>query len=480
MCEDKPFPLKEIRKLEISSKKLRNNFCVLLRRDFLKCNSKKLTGLLKSNSKLYGYETIKMDEVPFDKQQRIITVKDETCENTRIIPLMGITRKDKEKTEKSRGIISKNSVITERNYSRKLQRVSSTRKHLLKDDTSNNTLDLVEKSSRLHITAAKRSSQESKYSYGNTKTGNFQQIQERKPLFCANSNSFSRFVVKALPSDGASSLTDVKMGTIPTEREAHGDRIVAKTTSRKCRNSPEIADSTSTKREELFSRFADEDNVARRRASYKAVNLVSSGEGKECPSPSFHLQGLKSHANGELLRQKEYKDYEAICENGEPEKESKPLNLENFACLEISDDFRLTKKDFSLDIKTLLNYYPSGSFSARDLEIKREISEPRMKICERPTTLTTRERAYQSSSRRSQEPKKPVSLPPKPVKPVRLRLKHRQDKFMSQREENSRLNEEEGRILPTTLSAWKKNCYSVMTPYMAKVVWSVMEDELTD
>ena len=60
--------------------------------------------------------------------------------------------------------------------------------------------------------------------------------------------------------------------------------------------------------------------------------------------------------------------------------------------------------------------------------------------------------------------------------PVKLRLQHRSNAFTKLRkvkEENS-IDE---RVLPTTLNKPTDASYSVMTPYMANVVWSVMDDE---
>ena len=60
--------------------------------------------------------------------------------------------------------------------------------------------------------------------------------------------------------------------------------------------------------------------------------------------------------------------------------------------------------------------------------------------------------------------------------PVKLRLKHRKNAFtkFSEVTEDNNTNE---RVLPTTLNKSADASYSVMTPYMANVVWSVMEDE---
>lgn len=60
--------------------------------------------------------------------------------------------------------------------------------------------------------------------------------------------------------------------------------------------------------------------------------------------------------------------------------------------------------------------------------------------------------------------------------PVKLRLKHRSNAFtkFSEVTENNSTDE---RVLPTTLNKSADASYSVMTPYMANVVWSVMEDE---
>ncbi|KAJ7370992.1 hypothetical protein OS493_028611 [Desmophyllum pertusum] len=63
--------------------------------------------------------------------------------------------------------------------------------------------------------------------------------------------------------------------------------------------------------------------------------------------------------------------------------------------------------------------------------------------------------------------------------PVKLRLKHRTNAFTK----FSKATEETGadeRVLPTTLNRSAEVSYSVMTPYMANVVWSVMDDEKVD
>lgn len=60
--------------------------------------------------------------------------------------------------------------------------------------------------------------------------------------------------------------------------------------------------------------------------------------------------------------------------------------------------------------------------------------------------------------------------------PVKLRFRHRSNaftKFSKVTEENSA----DERVLPTTLNKSADASYSVMTPYMANVVWSVMDDE---
>lgn len=77
----------------------------------------------------------------------------------------------------------------------------------------------------------------------------------------------------------------------------------------------------------------------------------------------------------------------------------------------------------------------------------------------------------------------PVVLQRKAVKrrpntadiPVKLRLQHRSNAFAK-----LKVNKENGaheRVLPTTLNKSAQTTYSLMTPYMANVVWSVMDDE---
>ena len=77
----------------------------------------------------------------------------------------------------------------------------------------------------------------------------------------------------------------------------------------------------------------------------------------------------------------------------------------------------------------------------------------------------------------------PVVLQKKAVKrrpntadiPVKLRLQHRSNAFTK-----FKVNKENGaheRVLPTTLNKSAQTTYSLMTPYMANVVWSVMDDE---
>ena len=78
----------------------------------------------------------------------------------------------------------------------------------------------------------------------------------------------------------------------------------------------------------------------------------------------------------------------------------------------------------------------------------------------------------------------PVVLQKKAVKerpntadiPVKFRLRHRSNAFTK----FSKVKKENGvdeRVLPTTLNKSAHASYSVMTPYMANVVWSVMDDE---
>ena len=77
----------------------------------------------------------------------------------------------------------------------------------------------------------------------------------------------------------------------------------------------------------------------------------------------------------------------------------------------------------------------------------------------------------------------PVVLQRKAVKrrpntadiPAKLRLQHRSNAFTK-----FKVNKENGaheRVLPTTLNKSAQTTYSLMTPYMANVVWSVMDDE---
>jgi len=100
-----------------------------------------------------------------------------------------------------------------------------------------------------------------------------------------------------------------------------------------------------------------------------------------------------------------------------------------------------------------------------------------------PKAISTTPRKTASRKTRQNFPKKPVCVPvllpktpEKPDKPVLLRMQHRQDKFMSRKREKH----DEGRLLPTTLTGLTKGGYSVMTPYMASVVWSIMEYESVD
>ena len=79
----------------------------------------------------------------------------------------------------------------------------------------------------------------------------------------------------------------------------------------------------------------------------------------------------------------------------------------------------------------------------------------------------------------------PIGFPEKVVKrrpntanvPVKLRLQHR---HKSSAKLSGKVTEENGtdeRVLPTTLNKSADASYSIMTPYMANIVWSVMEDE---
>ena len=66
------------------------------------------------------------------------------------------------------------------------------------------------------------------------------------------------------------------------------------------------------------------------------------------------------------------------------------------------------------------------------------------------------------------------------AQPVKLKLKHRADtggsRLCSQASCAAR-GANSDRLLPTTLTHSDKNSYSLMSPYMANVVWSVMKDE---
>lgn len=61
--------------------------------------------------------------------------------------------------------------------------------------------------------------------------------------------------------------------------------------------------------------------------------------------------------------------------------------------------------------------------------------------------------------------------------PVKLRLKHRSNAFTKRFNKVTEENGADERVLPTTLNKSADASYSVMTPYMANVVWSVMDDE---
>lgn len=64
-------------------------------------------------------------------------------------------------------------------------------------------------------------------------------------------------------------------------------------------------------------------------------------------------------------------------------------------------------------------------------------------------------------------------------KPVKLKMQHRRDNGTSLGSSDKMLSADEAdsRLLPTTLTHSANGSYSMMTPYMANVVWSVMEDE---
>ena len=68
-------------------------------------------------------------------------------------------------------------------------------------------------------------------------------------------------------------------------------------------------------------------------------------------------------------------------------------------------------------------------------------------------------------------------LPGKVNSPVKLRLKHR-DQFLAQsRGAAEIIKSTDERMLPTTLHKSADASYSIMSPYMASVVWSVIHDE---
>lgn len=61
--------------------------------------------------------------------------------------------------------------------------------------------------------------------------------------------------------------------------------------------------------------------------------------------------------------------------------------------------------------------------------------------------------------------------------PVKLRLKHRSKSSAKFSDEDTRHIGADERVLPTTLNKSADASYSIMTPYMANIVWSVMDDE---
>ena len=78
---------------------------------------------------------------------------------------------------------------------------------------------------------------------------------------------------------------------------------------------------------------------------------------------------------------------------------------------------------------------------------------------------------------------RPAGYPEKTVKrrpntaniPVKLKFKHKSKSGVSGKLTEDRDTDE--RVLPTTLSKSADASYSIMTPYMANIVWSVMDDE---
>lgn len=108
---------------------------------------------------------------------------------------------------------------------------------------------------------------------------------------------------------------------------------------------------------------------------------------------------------------------------------------------------------------------------------KYSVDKCRKITCVFPNVNANKDRAKSNKAIPVVLQKGAVKRPPKTADiPVKLRLQHRTNdfiKFGRVKEENCA----DERVLPTTLNKSADASYSVMTPYMANVVWSVMDDE---
>lgn len=177
---------------------------------------------------------------------------------------------------------------------------------------------------------------------------------------------------------------------------------------------------------------------------------------------------------------KDREDTKIICQDGSRDCsifhltnvlfEQFPEHLHNRQvtnALEILDDIKCKNMNSTapVDVEAIMNFRPGTQ--SRITALSKSMDEIDCPLY-LPTTTTT------NGKKRIRG--KPICIPLKHEKPVLLKMHHRQDKFINRKRETH----EEGRLLPTTLSGLKRGGYSVMTPYMASVVWSIMEDESVD
>ena len=179
------------------------------------------------------------------------------------------------------------------------------------------------------------------------------------------------------------------------------------------------------------------------------------------------------------------KTYQICSENNSPSSFSRSTSFASDAAI-FSEDLELGYRElfhYRLNSKSRLDY---NTFEAvkhnyiarpdKPLILKEENSSQKyLDKCVSPNMKASRAKSGKAI---------PVVLQKQAVKrrpntaniPVKLRLQHRSNAFTKFNKVQEEISTDE-RVLPITLNKPTDASFSVMTPYMANVVWSVMDDE---